>query len=74
MARFLEMAENRIATVVDRFLSLVRRDRLIGPLFNRSNQDWDERAITSSSSASGTCATCSFCIWNITTGREHTSP
>src|ERR1019366_5035550 len=59
MARFLEVAEKRIATVVDRFLSLVSRDRLIGPLFNRSNQDWDERAIKRRSCASSAMPTTS---------------
>jgi len=41
MALFPDVSENGKAALVDRFVSMVRRDRLIGPLFNRGNRDWE---------------------------------
>lgn len=36
------ITEERIAELVDRFYAKVRRDPMIGPLFNQAVEDWDE--------------------------------
>lgn len=40
------ITEERIAELVDRFYAKVRRDPMIGPLFNEAVEDWDEHLET----------------------------
>ncbi len=40
------ITEAEIGTLVDRFYAKVRRDDLIGPLFNAAIEDWDEHLTT----------------------------
>jgi len=42
MPSFREITESGIAALVDRFYDKVRRDTVIGPLFNAAIEDWDE--------------------------------
>jgi hemoglobin len=41
MERFTEITETAIAELVARFYAKVRRDPLIGPVFNDAVEDWD---------------------------------
>jgi len=42
MRRFSKITEASIAVLVDRFYAKVRRDPMIGPVFERAVEDWDE--------------------------------
>jgi hemoglobin len=42
MPPFDDITEQTIAALVERFYSKARRDPLIGPVFNRAIEDWDE--------------------------------
>ena len=42
MAPFDDITELAVAAMVERFYSKARRDPLIGPVFNRAIEDWDE--------------------------------
>ena len=42
MMRFTEITEPAISQLVDRFYAKVRRDTVIGPIFNAAIDDWDE--------------------------------
>lgn len=39
---YCEVTEPAIVALVDRFYAKARRDPLIGPVFNRAVEDWDE--------------------------------
>jgi len=43
---FHEIDEGGIAALVDRFYGKVRRDPLIGPLFNAAIDDWEAHLVT----------------------------
>ncbi len=40
--QFSEVTEQAIAVLVDRFYGKVRRDPVIGPVFNNAIDDWDD--------------------------------
>lgn len=46
MTRYDEIDETGIAALVDRFYGKVRRDALIGPVFNAAIRDWDTHLVT----------------------------
>ena len=46
MQPFQDITEPAIAAMVDRFYAKVRRDAVIGPVFNNAVTDWDEHLQT----------------------------
>lgn len=46
MTKFQHVDESGIAVLVDRFYGKVRRDSLIGPLFDAAVEDWDAHLAT----------------------------
>lgn len=46
MTQFSDIDESGITALVERFYGKVRRDPLIGPLFNAAIQDWDAHLVT----------------------------
>jgi len=42
MTQYSEVTERAISDLVDRFYAKVRRDPVIGPVFNNAIEDWDE--------------------------------